>query len=228
MGATVRSDTTLLVSLDQDDATAAQYPDGPRYVSRENMRQVVAHLNATAGEIQEEFRYVGTLGDDNVPKTVGWDVRIMEALEKTPFAFGNDLYPGREPGTLCCHVFMRSQVVQALGYFGPPSFRHMYVDPVWMAWGEAVGITYLDDVILEHMHYTCGKAPADASYHASSALMEEDCATYNRYMTDPEGFNADVAKLRGIQWSDEQIDGFRYKLNIPRRWGDVTPWNGGQ
>ena len=95
---------------------------------------------------------------------------MMEALGKTPFAFGNDLYP-RTPGELPCHIFTRSEVVKALGYLGAPCLRHMWVDVAWKQWGKACGITYLHDVIIEHLHFTNGKSQPDASYAASSALM---------------------------------------------------------
>jgi hypothetical protein len=133
---TCQADTTLIVGLDEDDPTREQYPVGI------------------------DYQVVGSVGDDNVFRTPGWDLRIMEALQETPFAFGNDQYPSREPGTLSCHVFMRSEVVQKLGYFGPPSIAHMYVDVTWMAWGTACGITYLHDVLIPHLHYTTG-APHD-------------------------------------------------------------------
>jgi hypothetical protein len=107
-----------------------------------------------------------------VPRTVGWDVRIMESLERNLFCFGDDLDPGRVPGSLSIHIFMRSEVIRRLGYMGPPQIQHMYVDPVWYAWGKATSIEFLPDVVLEHMHYTIsGKGQHDASYEHSTGLI---------------------------------------------------------
>lgn len=195
MAATCKGDTTLLVGLDDDDPTRAAYPEGPQYVVRSGLRQVVAWINELAIPHVDEYKYIGHMGDDNVPRTDAWDVRIMESLEQTPFAFGNDLYP-REPGSLSCHVFARSEVIKALGYFGPPSIKHMYVDVVWMDWGNATGITYLDDVILEHMHYTAGKAPADESYVTSTSLIPSDFIKYNEYCADR--LASDVEKIKRV------------------------------
>ena len=47
----------------------------------------------------------------------------------------------------------------------------MYVDDAWMAWGQAVGIEFLEDVVIEHLHPTAGKSETDASYETSEALM---------------------------------------------------------
>lgn len=226
---TCRADTKLLVGLDDDDPAKLAYFNVAKdlagsldfeweLVVRPDLRGVVPWLNHLAVERAGDCRFIGTIGDDNVPRTDGWDLRVTEALERVPFCFGDDLYPGRPTGTLCCHVFMRSAIVKTLGYMGPPALKHMYVDPAWMAWGEAVGIEFLPDVVLEHMHYSAGKSEMDESYAASTALIPEDLDRFNAYCADPEGLNADIARLRGIPWSEEQIGQFKADLNIPEHW----------
>jgi len=199
MAATCRGDTTLLVGLDDDDPQLPEYLDlkstwKDMVQIEPGLHQVVAWINVLAMANVKGFRYIGHMGDDNVPATIGWDVAIMNALEKTPFAFGNDLYPYRPAGELCCHVFCRSKVLAALGYFGPPSLRHSYVDDVWMRWGGAAGITFLRDVIIEHLHHTAGKSPADQNYAASAGLMGEDAAAFSAYCAT--GLEADITKIR--------------------------------
>ena len=205
MQATCQGDTTLLVGLDADDPTAQSYPQGPVYRARAGLRQVVVWINELTMPLMggsspvSDYRYIGHIGDDNVPRTKGWDVRVMEALELTPFAFGNDLYPYRPPGALCCHVFCRSEVIRALGYLGPPSLRHMYVDDVWMAWGQAAGITFLQDVIIEHLHYSAGKSEPDDNYRESAVYFGADSAAYTAYCNDPAGLGADIRKLLDLK-----------------------------
>lgn len=192
---TCQGETRLAVGLDRDDPALPLYPSivPHRYEVRSGMRQVVAWINHLAVQFAGECDAIGTVGDDNVFRTPGWDLRIAEALERTPFAFGNDLYP-RAPGSLCCHVFCRSEIVARLGYLGPPQLRHMYVDPVWMAWGQAAGITYLHDVIVEHLHYTNGKAAYDPSYAASVGFMGADESAYREYCRSGR-LNADIRKI---------------------------------
>jgi hypothetical protein len=216
MCGTCRGDTRLTVGLDGDDETWGQYPLGPKYEVRSGLRFVVAWINELAVPRSQYCAAVGTIGDDNLPATRGWDLRIMKALEAAPFAFANDLYP-REPGSLCCHIFMRSEVVRALGYMGPPRLRHMYVDVVWMAWGLATGIIYLDDVIIEHLHFTAGKAPADESYRLSTGLNPEDLQNYHAYCRDPQGLNEDIRKLGGRPYSPSELRKFNNRLFIPER-----------
>ena len=215
MEATCEGDTTLVVGLDDDDPTWEDYPLGPIYEVRGGLRQVVAWINELALPEVDNYRWIGHFGDDNLPRTPGWDLRIMEALERTPFAFGNDLYP-RAPGSLSCHVFTRSDVIKTLGYFGPPRIRHMYVDVAWMAWGIRTGIAYLDDVVIEHMHFTVGKSAHDEVYAASQALIgAADLAAWHSYSRDPDGLNADIVKLGGEPFMADELRAFNAGLFIP-------------
>lgn len=201
MAQTCRGDTSLLVGLDDDDPALPEYLALDSSVRDQmtvepDLHQVVAWMNRLAMPNADGYKYIGHIGDDNVPSTIGWDVAIMEALEKTPFAFGNDLYPHRPPGALCCHVFMRSEVIRALGYFGPPSLRHSYVDDVWMRWGGAAGITFLANVIIEHLHHTAGKSPMDLNYAVSGALMGDDSVAFTQYCA--EGLDEDIKKILAV------------------------------
>ena len=219
MAATCRGDTTLVVGLDDDDPTASQYPPGLDYETRSGLRQVVGWINVLALKRVWDYRYIGHIGDDNIPLTDGWDVAIMDALGKTPFAFGNDLYP-RAPGSLCCHVFTRAEVIQRLGYFGPPGIRHMYVDVAWMAWGMKTGITYLDDVVIEHRHFTTTGQPMDESYKASQSMIPLDLERWHDYCNSGQ-LNADIAKIDpdAPLFDAVEMRAFNQGLFIPPHWG---------
>jgi hypothetical protein len=196
MNATCEGETTLLVGLDADDPRREDYPGGPEYVIREHLHQVVAWINYLSGPLfRDGYDFVGTIGDDNVPRTAGWDTAMMGELEQQPFAYGNDLYPFRPPGVLATHVFTRAEVIGALGYFGPPALRHSFVDDVWTAWGAAAGISFRRDVIIEHLHFTTG-ALHDDTYARSQAVMAADQAVYAAYCQD--GLAADILKILAI------------------------------
>ena len=176
-------DVQLVVGLDTDDPERSNYPEGPEYVVRSDLHYVVPWMNALAAPLVDDFRYIGMMGDDNLPHTMGWDAQVLNALERTPFAFGNDLYP-REQGAHPCHIFCRSEIIKALGYLGIPYVKHMFVDNAWMEWGKAVGITYLPHVIIEHLHFTLGKSPKDAIYARAEGLWNEDQVAFSAYVND--------------------------------------------
>jgi hypothetical protein len=219
MDATCRGDTTLVVGVDDDDPTLPEYAGAIAQSSavlqvKEGLRrQLVTWLNLLAVPYAERYSYIGHIGDDNVPRTDGWDVRVMESLEKHKFCFADDLDPGREPGSLSLTIFMRSEVIKTLGYMGPPQIQHMYVDPVWFAWGKRTSIEFLSDTVIEHVHYSLGKAPKDESYQLSTSLIPTDLQNYNAYCRD--GLNADIEKLGGTPFSPEELAEFNHKLNIP-------------
>jgi hypothetical protein len=220
MNTTCRGDTTLVVGVDDDDPFIDDYlafSNCEVVVLPGMRRQLVWWLNLLAKQRTEEC--IGHIGDDNVPRTVGWDVRVMESLEHHNFCHADDLDPGRPAGSLSLTIFMRSEIVKRLGYMGPPRLQHMYVDPVWFAWGQATSIEFLSDVVIEHMHYTiAGKAPPDESYALSTALIPRDCEAYNDYCEDPDGLNADIAKLGGVMFTPEGLAEFNRGLNIPKAW----------
>jgi hypothetical protein len=213
MAGTCRGDTDLIVAVDDDDPANYRSLDLTTLVTGPRL-SLVGWLNVLATEYADQYDNIGHFGDDNLPRTIGWDVRIEESLERNLFCFGNDLDPGRVPGSLSVHVFMRSEVVDKLGYMGPPSIQHMYVDPVWFAWGAATSIEYLGDVVLEHLHYTLGKSPADESYRRTTALIPEDLQAYKDYYWGGH-MNHDIKKLGVEPFTVGAMREFNHKLNIP-------------
>jgi hypothetical protein len=231
MGKTCRAATDLWVGLDDDDPQLPAYQEmdtGPYpwwSETRPDLRNVVPWVNHLAMARYQDYQAVGHIGDDNVPLTDGWDVEMLMGLEQTPFAFGNDLYP-RAPGSLCCHVFMRSDVLGRLGYFGPPQIYHMYVDVAWMAWGTKCGITYRHDVIIDHQHFTTGRAETgfDASYQRTQHLIPVDLNNWHAYCQSGQ-LNADIEKIGGgTPFTDEELRTFNRDLNIPQFWGQPVVW----
>src|SRR5438067_1846723 len=85
MDKTCRGDTSLIVGVDEDDAHLDEYRafSECEVEVRPGLRhRLVRWLNLLALARVDEYRCLGHIGDDNVPRTVGWDVRIMESLER--------------------------------------------------------------------------------------------------------------------------------------------------
>lgn len=183
----------MLACLDADDTHNYQPIDGVWYLTKQRQR-FVAWTNDAARLFANDFRFLGFMGDDNVPRTDGWDATVVDTLEDlgTGLCYGDDLLQGEVLPTV---PFLTSDIVRTLGYSTPPTLVHLYADNFWLELGRALDrIRYLPDVVIEHLHWSNGKASSDESYEESHARMEPDRLAFERYMR--EGFEADVAKLR--------------------------------
>jgi hypothetical protein len=205
--ATVTGEIDLQLVLDLDDPTAPEYVDwmlGNDYTPQLSVTvfrgQRVGHvqsLNLACTKAAEQYRVVGQMGDDHLPRTVGWDQRISEALATPGIAYGDDLLQGENLPTA---VFFHGDVIRATGKFAPEGLWHLYADNYWRDLGLAAGcLRYLPDVVIEHLHPVAGKAASDVTYEESnsSAVDRADCALWDDYVASGR-LEADAAKVRAI------------------------------
>lgn len=200
--ATTSGAAQLLVAVDDDDPTLGDYMDvcatrgielevGPRL-------RMCPTLNKVAAEFAPHHFALGFMGDDHRPRTGAWDSQYLDELFAlgTGFVYGNDLLRG---AVLPTQVAMTSDIVQALGYMAPPGLRHLWCDNFWFDLGHGIGrITYLPDVIVEHLHPAAGKGDWDAGYLEVNAeeANDADRAAYQRWIETQK--DTDVAKLLAL------------------------------
>ena len=198
----------LLFAVDTDDpelagykAEAAKVKGDPRFrVVHGKRLRLCGTLNAQAVKAARKYRYLAFLGDDHRPRpaATAWDARIRECLSGGPgIVYGNDLLMGERMPTA---VAMTSDIVRTLGYMAPPALVHLCLDLVWLDWGKGMGrITYLPDMVIEHLHPANGKADLDVGYEEcnSEAQVSADSAAYYDYR-DNGGLDTDLAKLRAL------------------------------
>lgn len=141
---------------------------------------------------------IGFMGDDHLPKTVGWDEAIENVFKDSPIgvAYGNDLLQGENLATA---AFISAKIVNTLGYMAPPVLWHLYVDNFWMDLGRGLNsLHYLPEVIIEHLHYSVGKSDKDDTYEGgnSGRTATHDKAAYAMYKAT--GLQADLKKLESL------------------------------
>ncbi|MFF8299565.1 glycosyltransferase family 2 protein [Streptomyces globisporus] len=198
----------LLFAVDNDDPELSGYKveaaklkgDGRfRFVYGKRLR-LCGTLNQQAVKAAKRYRFLAFMGDDHRPRPaeMPWDARIRECLSGGPgIVYGNDLLQGEAMATA---VAMTSDIVATLGYMAPNVLTHLCLDLVWLDWGRGMGrITYLDDMVIEHLHPANGKADLDAGYEEvnSDAMVSADSAAYYDYR-DNGGLDSDLAKLRQL------------------------------
>lgn len=193
---TCRADTRILCRVDDDDPTLDGYRTAVSHHLYVGARiGLGASINEMAQGFWDDVDVLGFMGDDHRPRTVGWDQRILDTIAADPFAvvYGDDLLQGRN---LASQVFMSSQLVRRLGWFNPPGIRHMFIDNFWMTLGANLGtLTFLEDVVIEHMHPIANKAQWDAGYREVNAQerYSEDRRALEAYLRDD--FAADLLRV---------------------------------
>lgn len=141
-------------------------------------------LNHWALWFAPDYDYICFMGDDHLPRTGGWDTKLAEAIgTDAGIAYGNDLLQGENLPTA---VVMSSKIIRALGFMSPPALKHLFLDNFWLAMGHALeNVNYLPDVIIEHLHYTNGKAEHDDRYAAvnNAEMHNADEAIFAEYIS---------------------------------------------
>jgi len=201
---TATGDSRLVFLVDGDDPERDDYLAGQRRWGCEAIEVRVlegphgtgigAILNEHAPLEAAEAAFVGFMGDDHRPRTKGWDVALMGALEQPGVAYGDDLLQRERLPTA---MVLSSVIVMTLGYLIPPGVRHLYIDNFWMRLGEDLGnLQYLPGVVIEHMHAVAGKASWDEGYVASTApeRFAEDSAAFEAFLAGR--WPGDLERLR--------------------------------
>lgn len=186
---TCKAKTQLWVCVDNDDPELEEYsrviyegPSAAAYLWVDKPSRIGPILNRVVPIAAAQDDVVAFMGDDHRPRTVAWDQLYINNLRamRTGVVYGNDLIQGEGIPTQCA---MTSNIVKATGHFVPDNMLHLWLDNAWKAIGEAVGIRYLGDVIVEHMHPLAGKAEWDASYLQNNAdeVFSADKAVFEHW-----------------------------------------------
>lgn len=186
------ADARLVVCVDDDDPYLHEYRRLPLRVEHGPRRSLGGWLNWMAASA-EHYDIVGFVGDDVRPRTPNWDALIAAAMPAYGVVYGDD---GHQHERMPTHPFIDARIIRRLGFIAPPGIEHLYLDDFWKAVGEHLGtLTYLPDVVLEHMHPHAGKAAMDDGYAAvnSRAAYKAGKDAFGRYMRSQ--FAADMERL---------------------------------
>jgi len=172
----------LMFAIDEDDADNYPRIDGVLYEVNPRMG-MNGTLNHAATKYADSYKYIVFMGDDHRIRTFGWDIVMTEKIGSLGIAYGNDLIQGQALPTA---VLMSSNIIKAIGYMAPPKQKHMYLDNFWLDLGTRLNaIHYLEDVIIEHLHFSVGKSDMDSSYQETndSAIYNADKVAYDEYLS---------------------------------------------
>lgn len=199
----------VLYAVDPDDPELEGYLDldlSRIFVLKERLR-LGRTLNFLARRYADQYDVIGFMGDDHVPRTTGWEDRILEVFTMMwgaerhggppvppPVVYGNDLLQGQALPTA---VFMDARIIRALTYMVPAEIVHLYADNFWKSLGEELGsLVYLPDVVIEHIHPAAGKVAMDAGYQEVNSRERDsmDRHAWERYRD--ESLSKAVERIR--------------------------------
>ena len=203
---TTNNGTHLWFIVNEDDPRLDEYKrEFERFETLQNVRYMVVPpkqgLTDTINSsfyILLDYKYLGFIGDDHRFRTQNWDFLAFLKLEEKPgFLYGNDLLQGENLPT---HVIVNSGIIKSLGWFALPGTTHLYVDNAWRELGIATKtLTYVPEIVIEHMHPSVGKAEWDENYKRVNAnsLYEHDYAVFKEWLEGP-AFTADCERIRAF------------------------------
>ena len=158
--------------------------------------------NFAAIKLSKTYDYIFFMGDDHKFRTKGWDESFVKVYNniKYGFIYGNDLFQGINLPTACC---ISSDIVEALGYISYPELNHLYVDNYWLTLGRLLKkIVYMNDIIVEHMHPSAGKANNDPSY---TEVNNNKMYLIDRNIFESINFSNELDKLKFLKEQYNEI-----------------------
>lgn len=180
----------LWLVCDEDDPQLPEYKaiEANIFVFKREGKGMAKPLNKAAKELSYNYDFFCFLGDDHRPRTKQWDDHFEQELIRmeTGLVYGNDLIQGAGLPTA---VVMTADIVRQLEGMVPPNMIHLYLDNFWLKLGQDLdSITYLPEVIIEHLHPIAGKAEWDQNYRDVNAqeVYSADAIAFKDYLASPD------------------------------------------
>lgn len=172
-----------------DKADYAANGDAYRALDLPKHWRIAITKGVTQGEKLRELwpryksdQWIGYLGDDCVPETPGWDLRLISALQGWNFVSCNDCWQApKRIGN--CAVFS-GDLIRAVGYFWPPDLDHLYIDDLWENLGRETSCWLPRmDIVVRHVHVMKGEAPEDDTHRKaySQESWAHDTAVFEEW-----------------------------------------------
>lgn len=191
----------VVARLDLDDLSKSEYPweNGVRLTYLPGERTL---LSSCWNECYQEASgdILMHCGDDVTFNTPGWDQRVRDEFAKIPdrigLVYGDDLSTNFPD--LATHGFMHRRWVETVGYFLPPLFSSDWND-VWISdvAKRVKRMVPIPDVVIEHHHYTFGKAERDKT-HAEREERGARDGVVELYKRTEKNRKQDAAKLKAV------------------------------
>lgn len=156
---------------------------------------LTAATNTAVQRVWDDDCIIGHVGDDHRFETVGWDQRILDALEEPGVAYGDDGFWGERLPTA---AFLSSIIPRTLGWYALPTSRHYGIDDAWGDIGRQLArLRYLPDVKITQPGPYETSVNGDDVYWRAQVNREKDSAAY--YVWRDQGqMQEDMQRLKAV------------------------------
>ena len=164
--------------IDKNDAMAGAYiVNHPRWTVTIGEQKPLSDVYNEAFQRFHDAPYFGFIADDVIPRTYGWDRQLIDIAGNDGMAApsgGHGDYSGAP------HFVLGGDLVRSIGWLALPGLDRIYIDTVWNDIAAAKGVLRpVPDVILEHWHFSTGRAVVDSTYRKHHKV--EDKAIYENW-----------------------------------------------
>lgn len=161
-------DYQLFARIDYDDESEYPELENTTYLIGERIFYAKSVNEIAEVALQQGFTHIAILGDDVLPETVGWDQKMIDALDGLGVVYGSDGLEHLHGPDLPTHVVVPIEMYERLGWIALPTLRHLFCDNVWRELGKLTKFIYLPDVKLSHLHRWNNAAPDDLTYQEAN------------------------------------------------------------
>lgn len=116
--------------------------------------------------------WFGLIADDVVPLTRHWDSKLVATAGSWGISYASDGINNEKQFT---HGVIGGELAREMGYLILPGLHRLYGDNVWTEIGRRRGVLrYRPDVLVEHWHFSNGKAQYDETYAKGDSNGDEE------------------------------------------------------
>ena len=167
--------TPVWLRLDDDDPSG-YVCDHPNWIVEIGQRVPLSEIYNDAYWKFPGSAWFGFIADDVVPKTNQWDTRLIEAAGRDGMAVPSG---GHDPNG-APHFVLGGDLVRSIGWLCLPGLHRLYIDTVWLDIATQRGVLRrVPEVLLEHLHFSNGKALMDQTYRKPN--READRKIYTQW-----------------------------------------------
>ncbi len=151
-----KATTPVWLRLDKDDPNPGYIHEN--WIVEIGPRLPLSEIYNEAFRLYPDSPWYGFIADDVVPKTLYWDRLLINAAGIDGMAV-----PSGGEGTP--HFVLGGDLVRSVGWLSLPGLDRLYIDTVWENIAKKRNVLrYVPNVILEHRHFSNGKALFDRTY----------------------------------------------------------------